>query len=526
MIEGEAPGTGHRRIVAIPVGTGLLAGAAVPGVVGALSRCWNALSAYNQGLLGVGITQTFVSILLVLFFAGFLAAHASTASRSARLISALLAGATAGITARTLLFAGNPAYLLQSFAAAPGQVLLLVAGAMLVAGIGGLVASYMESGRSYREILPVAAVAVAFIVAPPLLATAGIVAGVIPPAPYSGGAPAPETDILILKVSAAGDIEWEARVDIDAYDRPDVIAEFPGGYALAVTEYGREGSTAHILTYGDRGDARGRMIAEAGYGRVTALAPAPGGGFLVATEIPGLVRVGAGGEAIWKRSFAGEDQGMVPVSLLAHTDGRYVAAWEDRVACFDENGTRLWQTALDAAGGINYHPIYPAPDGGVLVFAEGQEVFVGDRFETCLQAARLDENGTVLWKRDFGSDGLDELLDVRETEPGWFAVLYRSVTHSRNFWGGTERVSHGHLATLNDDGEVTGHHAIEGSGGAMIPAENGYLSATAAGTGVTLVGRDITGHEVWRQEQPIDLYSFRGIGTADGGYLIAGSVAA
>ncbi|WP_054848491.1 hypothetical protein [Methanoculleus chikugoensis] len=74
---------------------------------------------------------------------------------------------------------------------------------------------------------------------------------------------------------------------------------------------------------------------------------------------------------------------------------------------------------------------------------------------------------------------------------------------------------------------MTGHHAIEGSGGAVIPAENGYLSVTAAGTGVTLVGRDVTGSEVWRQEQPFDLYSFRGgIGTADGGYLIAGSVAA
>ncbi|MCT8337315.1 hypothetical protein FKB36_07365 [Methanoculleus sp. Afa-1] len=337
--------------------------------------------------------------------------------------------------------------------------------------------------------------------------------------------PAPETDILILKVSAAGDIKWEARVDIDAYDRPDVLAEFPGGYALAVTEYGREGSTAHILTYNEHGDARGRMNAEVGFGRVTALVPADGGGFLVATEMPGLVRVGARGEVLWERSFAGEDQGMVPVSLLAQ-NGQYVAAWEDKVACFDENGTRIWQTALDAAGGIGYHPVYPAPEGGVLVFAEGPDVFSGDRFEVYLQAVRLDENGTVLWTQDFGGEELNELLGARETAPGEFAVLYRSVTHSGNFWGGTERVSHGHLATLNDDGEVTGHHAIEGSGGAMIPAENGYLSVTAAGAGSTLVGRDITGHEVWRQEQPIDPYSFRGIGTADGGYLIAGSVAA
>ncbi|BBL68791.1 PQQ-binding-like beta-propeller repeat protein [Methanoculleus chikugoensis] len=524
MMEGEAPGTDRRRIAAVSVGIGFLAGAAVLGVVEALSRCWSAASAYNQGLLGVGITQTFVSVLLVLFFAGFLAVYAGgTASRSARLLSALLAGAVAGFAARTLLFAGNPAYLVQSLVAAPGQVLLLVGGTMLVAGLGGLVASFLDPERPYRDLLPVAAVAVAFLVVPPLLATAGIAAGVIPPAPYSGGEPAPKTDILVLKVSAAGDVEWEARVDIAAYDQPDVLIEYPGGYALAVTEYGREGSTAHILTYGDRGDARDRLAIKAGFGRVTALVPADGGEFLAATERPGIVRVGAGGEVLWERSFAGEDQGMVPVSLLAQGD-RYVAAWEDKIACFDDNGTRLWEVSLD--GGINYHPIYQAPGGGVLVFVEGQSASAGGDVETCPQAVRLDGNGTVLWTRDFGSGGFNELLGVRETAPGEFAVLYRSVTHSGNFWGGTERVSHGHLATLNDDGEVTGHHAIEGSGGAVIPAENGYLSVTAAGTGVTLVGRDVTGSEVWRQEQPFDLYSFRGIGTADGGYLIAGSVAA
>ena len=523
MMEEEAPETGRRRIAAVSVGIGFLAGAAVPAVVEALSRCWSTVSAYNQGLLGVGITQTFVSILLVLFFVGFLAAYASTASRRTRLLSALLAGAVGGVAARTLLFAGNPAYLLQSLAAAPGQVLLLVGAAMLVAGLGGLVASFLDPERPHQNLLPVAAVAVAFIVVPPLLATAGIVAGVIPPAPYSGGEPAPETDILVLKVSAAGDIEWETRVDIAAYDQPDALAECPAGYALAVTEYGRGGSTAHILTYGERGEARDRIAFDSGFGRVTALVPAPGGGFLAATEAPGIVRVGAGGEVLWKRSFAGEGQEMVPVSLLAQDD-RYVAAWEDKIACFDDNGTRLWEASLDG-GIINYHPIYQAPGGGVLVFVEGQSASAGD-VETYPQAVRLDGNGTVLWTRDFGSGGFNELLGVRETAPGQFAVLYRSVTHSGNFWGGTERVSHGHLATLNDDGEVTGHHAIEGSGGTVIPAENGHLSATAAGKGVTLVGRDITGHEIWRQATPIDLYSLRGSGTADGGYLIAGSVAA
>jgi len=516
-----------RRIVATAVGIGLLAGAAFLGVVEALSRCWSDPSAYNQGFLGLGITQMFVSILLVLFFAGFLTAYANgTATRSTRFLSAVLAGAVAAIAARTLLFVGDPAYLVQSLIATRGQILLIVGGAMLVAGLGGLVASFLEKGQQegYRELLPLAVVAIAFIAVPPLLATAGIAAGVIPPAPYSGGAPAPETDILILKVSSAGDIEWETRADIGAYDRPDVLAEFPGGYALAVTEYGREGNTVHILTYDEDGDPRGRLAIEIGFGRVTALVPAPGGGFLATTEASRLVRVDAGGELVWERSFVDEDQGMVPVSLLAQ-DGRYVAAWEDKVACFDGDGMRLWQASLDGAGGIEYHPIYPAPEGGVLVFAEEQHVFSGDHFETYLQAVRLDENGTIIWRRDFGSDGLDELLGVRETAPGRFAVLYRSTTFPENFWGGVERVNHGYLFSLDENGNMTDYRTVDDAGGAVVASQNGYLSIAPADGSVTLVGRDVAGSEVWRQERAveIDLYSVCGVGTADGGYLIAGS---
>ncbi|WP_332450061.1 hypothetical protein [Methanoculleus sp.] len=526
MIEEKAPGMGRGRIVGAAVGIGLLGGAAFLGVVEALSRCWIGLFGYTRSLAGIGITHEFVSILLVVFFAGFFAAYANgTAARRTQILSAVLAGAVAGITARTLLFVGDTGYLIHSLIATRGQVLLLVGGAMLVAGLGGLVGSFLDPERPYRDLLPVAVVTVAFITAPPLLAMAGIVVGVIPPTPYSGGPPAPETDILVLKVSATGDIEWEMRADIGAYDQPGALVECRDGYALAVTEYGREGNTVHILTCDERGNAWDRIAFEIGFARVSALVPADGGGFLATTGMPGIVRVDAGGEVVWERSFVAESQGMAPVSLLAQ-DGRYVAAWEDKVACFDDNGTRLWQTSIEAAGGINYHPVYQAPGGGALVFVEGQNASAGGHVETYPQAVRLDENGTVLWTRDFGSGGFNELLGAREAAPGRFAVLYRSMTFSEYFWSGVERVSHGYLATLDDDGEVTDCHTLEESSGVVVPSQNGYLSATAADKGVTLVGRDAADSEVWRQEQPLDLHSLRSIGTADGGYLVAGSVAA
>ncbi|KQC05244.1 MAG: hypothetical protein APR53_08185 [Methanoculleus sp. SDB] len=518
-------------IVGRGVSFGLIGGIIFLSVTEALSRGWNGAFAYNQNLAGIGITQVFVSEMLVLFLAGFFAAYSiETPRRRTRILSAALAGAVAAITARSLLFIPDPLYLVHSLITTWLQVLLFVSGAVLVAGIGGIVAYFLEKEESggYRGLLPVAAVAVAIITVPPLLAIGGIAAGAIPPAPYSGGAPAQETDTWVLKVSAGGEFEWEARADIDAYDQPDILVECRDGFALAATEYGQEQNTAHIILYDDGGNIQSHSTVATGYGRMTALVPRINGGFAIASENPEILRVDAAGEVLWKQSLVNESRGMASVSLLALDDNRYVAVWEEQAACMNDNGTMVWQTPLGAVGGIGYHPVYPAPEGGVLVFSEGRNVFVGDHFEVYLQAIRLDRNGTVLWRRDFGSGGLDELLGAWETVPGRFSILYRSTTFPKDFRGKVVPAYNGYFFILDENGDLMEFHAVEDDGETVIPSSGGYLSVIAGDTDITLVCRDITGNLIWQRQQEIrtNRHSIRGIGTADGGYLIAGSTAA
>jgi outer membrane protein assembly factor BamB len=527
----------HRRqpglpgIVRIGLVIGLLAGVIFLGVVEVLSRGWNSASTYNQNLGGIGITQTFVSLMLVLFLAGLFAAYVVPAdTRVTRILTAALAGAVAAIIARTLLFIPDPIYLVNSLISTWPLVLLLVGGAALVALFGGLVASFLKRDQSegYGNLLPIVLVAVALIALPPLLAMAGIATGMIPPAPYSGGAPAPETDIIMLKVSATGDVEWETRVDISAYDQPDALAECGDGYALVIVEPGQEKNTMHILLYDERGNARDQSAVDTGFGRVTALVPALNGGFMIASETPEIICVDASGETLWKHSLVNESRAMASVSLLALPDHQYIAVWEDQVTCFSANGTWLWQTPLGAVGGGWYHPVYPVQEEGMLVFSEGRNVFAGDHFETYIQAIRLDSNGTILWKRDFGSEGLDELLGAWEIAPERFSVLYRSTTFPKELWGSVVPAYQGYFFTLGENGDVTEFHAVEDDGGVVIQSSGGYLSIVTGDAVTTLVGLDTAGNEIWRQEwaMNIDRYSIRGIGTLDGGYLIAGSTAA
>ncbi len=136
------------RIVGVAAGIGLLAGITLLGVVEALSRGWSGLSAYNQSLLGIGVTHESVSFLLVLFVAGFVTAYfVDTPLRRTGTLAAALTGLTAMIVARSLLFVQNPVYLVQSLLMTWLQVLLLVGGAMLVAAVGGLVASSSRGSK-------------------------------------------------------------------------------------------------------------------------------------------------------------------------------------------------------------------------------------------------------------------------------------------------------------------------------------------------------------------------------------------
>jgi len=512
-----------RRVSGIAAGIGVVAGISFIGVVEVLSRTWNSSFVYNQHLLGPGIAQMYVSLLLVPLVAGFLTAYlADTSMRRIRILSAALAGAVAAITARILPFILNPAYLVPSLLATWFQVLLLISGAMLMAAFGGLVASFLDKERSKvaRDILPVAGVFIAVIVAPPLLAIAGIATGIIPPAPYSGGPPATNTDIWILKVSAAGDIEREARVNISAYDKLDALAEYPDGYAVVLTDDGQEGNKAHIYQYDEREDACGRSIVATEFGRITALVPVPEGGFLMATRTPGLIRIGPDGGLLWKESFANESRSMAPVSLLALDGGRHIAVWEDTAACFAENGTRLWKASLNTGDEIGFTPLYQAADGGVLAFPQ-----VRDQNRTLLQAVLLDCNGTVLWRHEFGRGVYNKLLDARISSPGEYRVFYRSTTFPEDLRGSVTPTHQGYIFTLDENGGVTEDRMIPDDGEVVIPSSAGYLSVITGESEITLVLRNTAGGEVWPREWAVKTGrpSIIGIGTADGGYLIAGS---
>lgn len=534
---------------AIGIGAGLI----ITVFILLFSKGWMRLNSYNQTILGMGIIHMYASLLLVLFFAGCMIPFVlHTDSRQTILLYAALTGLIAAGVARILPFVGRPAYIISSLFSTIPQLLIILACGMLVVVFGGLFASFIRTdegqGQGFKPLIPLAIVTIAVVVFPLLLVPAGISTGIIPPSPYDttssygttsttiahgsemsvvayrSAAYDTPTDLRILKLSPEGAIEWEQTVDISTYDRANILTESPAGYAIAVTESGQEYNTVHLVWFDIDGKYTRLPGIKTEFSPVTSIVPAPDDGFLLATETPKIIRVTDTGETLWRKSLANESQGMAPVTLLARDDDTFIAAWADQTACLDANGTMLWNVSPDKiGGGPSFAALAEADNGGVLVCTEGKHIKANNQYTVYPVAVHLDADGTVLWEKSFGNGNTDTVLGVSQNENG-HTILYRTTTFPKDLWGNVVQEYTSHIVSLSDDGTVTGLQEVQDTGGDVIPSlSGGYLSLDIGETTITGTVYSARGQELRTREYDVQAnpYSLRGIGTTDGGYLIA-----
>ena len=313
-------------------------------------------------------------------------------------------------------------------------------------------------------------------------------------------------------------------MDISTYDRADALTEFPDGYLLTATEYGQEYNTIHLIRLDGDGNHTRLSAIQSGFSPVTSIVTAPDSGFLLATETPEIMHITTTGEVLWTRPLAAGSQGQGPVSLLARDDSTFVAAWTNRTACLDANGTMLWDVSPDAIGsGPSFAVITEADNGGVLVCTEGKHIKADNQYAVYPVAVRFDADGTILWEKSFGNGNTDTVLGIWQNENG-HTILCRTTTFPKDLWGNVVQAYTSHLISLSNNGTVTGLQEVIDSGGDVIPSlTRGYLSVDIGETTITGTAYDSGGQERWTQEYDVQAnpYSLRGIGTADGGYLIA-----
>jgi hypothetical protein len=287
-------------------------------------------------------------------------------------------------------------------------------------------------------------------------------------------------DNWILKVDAAGTMEWQQSFGFSGHDHSyDIIETQDGGYFfigfLDITAARSDGYTekGEYLTrhgvgefWGTKLDAQGQMEWRRYFGgtnndRAHAVIQADDGGFVLAgfsesddfdiSETKGsydfwVVKITDLGELVWERSFGGSGI-EISYDIAKTNDNAYVITgntfsddtdisnnkgesdfWLIKI---DDTGNLLWEktyggTQFDAAQGLS-----ASLDGGYFLVGNSKSLDIDATYnggENDLWVIKTASNGNLLWQKSYGGSGLEYGFDILENPDKSIIVVGESAS--------------------------------------------------------------------------------------------------
>ncbi|MGB6153940.1 MAG: hypothetical protein WBG48_18290 [Pricia sp.] len=292
-------------------------------------------------------------------------------------------------------------------------------------------------------------------------------------------------DNWILKLDAAGTIEWEKSFGFSGHDHSyDIVQTDDDGFffvgflditsarADGNTEKGGGSLTAHGVGefWGTKIDPRGDLQWRGYFGgtnndRAHAVVPSEDGGFVMSgftesddydvSDTRGsydfwVVKVDRNGNLLWERSFGGT--GIEISQDIAKTDdGGYVVAGHtfsnDTDISINNGEADMWLVKTDSTGNLVWEKTYggagfdaaqavtTSKDGGFIVVgnSKSNDMDILNAGENDMWAIKTDRNGDMVWQKTFGGSGLDFGFDVLEGGDG--SIVLVGETSSDDFPG-------------------------------------------------------------------------------------------
>jgi hypothetical protein len=256
-------------------------------------------------------------------------------------------------------------------------------------------------------------------------------------------------------------------------------------------------------------------------------------------EVMLLIRTDPMGNLLWERTYAGDYSGFA-FSVIPTLDGGYLLSGflgEDfpaySEACFfklDENGTVIWKRMFTFPFEAVGSRAIEMPNGGFLLAGYGN---VGGTLQEQYFLLWTDSMGLPFRTREYGGDGPDRLISMELTPTGYLLGGYTTDDPPAHSWP--------HLIAVSRTGEVQWDRVLSESytqtlrgfrvtsdGGAILTGEANVSGALM--WDVNLIKIDSQGEISWtRRYGAPGGYADTGfsvIQTRDGGYLVAGRSAA
>jgi len=220
-----------------------------------------------------------------------------------------------------------------------------------------------------------------------------------------------------------------------------------------------------------------------------------------------IVKLDNSGNVLWRKDFGGQDGDYF--YSVATTSGGYVAAgysesfgtgdWKNvrgkggsdtTLVKFDNDGDVVWKKNFGGEGIDNFCSVAVASDGFVAAgysneFSFDSEDWAGVRANGDVDAiiVRFDSGGDVVWKKNFGGTGIDRYYSVTEVSDGFVAVGNSNSFGTGDLEGFSKKGGFDAIAVKYDnDGNVLWKKSLGGDGW------DGYFSVMALPDGFIAAG--------------------------------------
>lgn len=264
---------------------------------------------------------------------------------------------------------------------------------------------------------------------------------------YTSPSTMAERDAWVLKLDSAGDIEWQRAYGGSDVDWASSIQQTSdGGYIVAgiTVSFGAGDYDYWILKLSAAGDIEWqRTYGGSNFDSARSIQQTSDGGYIAAGYTSSS---GAGGEDIWilKLSQLGNiewqrtygDAGYEWTDSIRQTsDGGYIVA--GYTSSFDDETGDIWVLKLFSNGDIDWqrvykgsssdgaHSIQQTSDGGYIVAGFTESFGGGGRDVWVL---KLSSSGNVEWEQAYGDSGDDWAHFIQQTDDGGYIIAGKTIS--------------------------------------------------------------------------------------------------
>lgn len=276
------------------------------------------------------------------------------------------------------------------------------------------------------------------------------------------------SDFWIVKLNAAGSIEWQKALGGFAQDVPFSVQQTAdGGYIVIGLTESVDGDVTQSYGSGD----------------------------------VWMVKLSASGAMVWQKSYGGSSLDLSS-AVKQTNDGGFIFTGYTYSANHDVNfnhgGSDYWVVKIDAAGNLQWQKtfggsgndvasdiIQTADNGFVIVGYTGSnngDVTINLGTYDCW-IIKLNASGSLIWQKTFGGSNIDMATCIKQDTNGNYVISARTGSHDGNVVG-SHAFDEGWIIKLNPSGALLWQKALGGSSddffaGMALTPDGGYLLAGA-----------------------------------------------